>query len=232
MADDRGGASQRGRRTRGTGACRLSSPTAFASPSSTRAQGEPILLIHGFASSVRYNWIEPGWVTPPHAAWLSRRRLGQSRSRGERKALRSNAYAAPANGRGRTPPAGSSGHRPRPTSWATRWARASPRSSRSNIPERVRSAIFGGLGGNMVRPMAGTGPIAHALEAASIDQVTNADRPYLSRFRREDRQRSAARLRRASAVPASPSDARDGGHLQCPVLVVTGTRGCHRRLRG
>src|SRR4029077_14089408 len=40
-------------------------------------------------------------------------------------------------------------------------------------PERVRSAIFGGLGANMVRPMAGTGPIAAALEAASIDEVKN-----------------------------------------------------------
>ncbi len=38
-------------------------------------------------------------------------------------------------------------------------------------PERVRSAVFAGLGGNMVRPMAGTGPIAAALEAASIDEV-------------------------------------------------------------
>ena len=40
-------------------------------------------------------------------------------------------------------------------------------------PERVRSAIFGGLGINMVRGMAGTGPIAHALEAPSIEHVTN-----------------------------------------------------------
>jgi hypothetical protein len=37
--------------------------------------GDPVLLIHGFASSVRANWIEPGWVSvltgaglygPPH----------------------------------------------------------------------------------------------------------------------------------------------------------------------
>src|SRR5688572_28900585 len=26
-------------------------------------EGEPVLLIHGFASSVRANWIEPGWVS-------------------------------------------------------------------------------------------------------------------------------------------------------------------------
>jgi pimeloyl-ACP methyl ester carboxylesterase len=26
-------------------------------------EGDPVLLIHGFASSVRTNWIEPGWVS-------------------------------------------------------------------------------------------------------------------------------------------------------------------------
>ena len=26
------------------------------------ALGEPVLLIHGFASSVRCNWREPGWI--------------------------------------------------------------------------------------------------------------------------------------------------------------------------
>src|SRR5262245_39089910 len=25
-------------------------------------QADPVLLIHGFASSVRYNWREPGWI--------------------------------------------------------------------------------------------------------------------------------------------------------------------------
>ena len=40
-------------------------------------------------------------------------------------------------------------------------------------PDRVMRLVFGGLGINMVRGMAGTGPIAHALEAQSIDDVTN-----------------------------------------------------------
>ena len=26
-------------------------------------KGDPVLLIHGFASSVRTNWTEPGWVS-------------------------------------------------------------------------------------------------------------------------------------------------------------------------
>ena len=40
-------------------------------------------------------------------------------------------------------------------------------------PERARSVIFAGLGINMVRGMVGTGPLAKALEAASIDEVSN-----------------------------------------------------------
>jgi pimeloyl-ACP methyl ester carboxylesterase len=40
-------------------------------------------------------------------------------------------------------------------------------------PTRVRSVVFAGLGINMVRGMVGTGPLAKALEARSIDDVTN-----------------------------------------------------------
>ena len=40
-------------------------------------------------------------------------------------------------------------------------------------PERVRSLILAGAGINLVRGMVGTGPIARALEAPSIDDVTN-----------------------------------------------------------
>ena len=27
-----------------------------------QGEGTPVLLIHGFASSTRYNWLETGWV--------------------------------------------------------------------------------------------------------------------------------------------------------------------------
>ena len=40
-------------------------------------------------------------------------------------------------------------------------------------PERVRSLILGGLGINMVRGVVGSGPIAKALEAPRIEDVTN-----------------------------------------------------------
>src|SRR5665811_2630603 len=40
-------------------------------------------------------------------------------------------------------------------------------------PERVRSVTFGGLGIHMVRGMVGSGPLAKALEAPRIEDVTN-----------------------------------------------------------
>jgi pimeloyl-ACP methyl ester carboxylesterase len=40
-------------------------------------------------------------------------------------------------------------------------------------PKRVRSLIIGGLGINMVRGMVGSGPIARALEAPRMEDVTN-----------------------------------------------------------
>jgi len=31
-------------------------------PASAEGKADPVLLIHGFASSIRYNWREPGWI--------------------------------------------------------------------------------------------------------------------------------------------------------------------------
>src|SRR5262249_35460436 len=89
-------------------------------------------------------------------------------------------------------------------------------------PGGVCSAIFGGLGGTMVRPMAGTGPIAHALEAASIDEVVN---PTARTFR-AFAEKTGSDLK---ALAACMRGARDPisremvGRIACPVLVATGT---------
>jgi pimeloyl-ACP methyl ester carboxylesterase len=89
-------------------------------------------------------------------------------------------------------------------------------------PARVRSAIFGGLGINMVRGLAGTGPIAHALEAESIDDVTN---PTARTFRafadatRSDLKALAVCIRAARAVISAEMLAK----IACPVLVAVGS---------
>jgi pimeloyl-ACP methyl ester carboxylesterase len=89
-------------------------------------------------------------------------------------------------------------------------------------PQYVRSVVFGGLGVNMVRSMAGTGPIATALEATTIDDVTN---PTARTFRafadstKSDLKALAACIRGAR----DPISADDLKRLQCPVLVAVGS---------
>ncbi len=88
-------------------------------------------------------------------------------------------------------------------------------------PQRVRSAVFAGLGANMVRPMAGTGPIAHALEAKSIDEVTNAAARTFRAFAEKtgsDLKALAACIRGAR----EPITREAVASLKMPVLVVSG----------
>ena len=90
-------------------------------------------------------------------------------------------------------------------------------------PARVRSLVFGGLGLNMVRGVAGTGPVAHALEAASIDEVTN---PTARTFRAfAEQTKSDLKALAACIRSVARADHRRGaGRLRCPVLVVVGER--------
>ncbi len=90
-----------------------------------------------------------------------------------------------------------------------------------NHPNRVASLVFGGLGINMVRGMAGTGPIAHALEAASIDDVKNQAARTFRAFAEQtksDLKALAACIRSAR----DPITAEALGRLTCPVLVAVG----------
>jgi pimeloyl-ACP methyl ester carboxylesterase len=184
-------------------------------------EGEPILLIHGFASNVTANWIDPGWVS-----FLRRngRRVVAFDNRGHgqsEKLYDTEAYGAPLMAQdarrlldhlaiGRSDVMGYS-----------MGARIAAFLALGH-PERVRSAIFGGLGANMVRPMAGTGPIARALEAQSIDEVTN---PTARTFR-AFAEKTGSDLKALAACIRSSREpiTRDMvGRLACPVLVAAGT---------
>ena len=141
--------------------------------------GEPVLLIHGFVSSVRHNWIEPGWVTfLTHHGF--RVVAFDNRGHGESDKLYDRAlYGAPLMAEDARrlmdhlalPRADVMGY--------SMGARITAFLALTH-PQRVRSAIFGGLGANMVRPMAGTGPIAnapqrsHTTETSSVRSPTSA----------------------------------------------------------
>jgi len=183
-------------------------------------EGDPVLLIHGFASSVRDNWRDPGWLDFLNRAGfrvvaLDNRGHGDSEKLYDPKAYGAQLMAEDARrlldhlGIARADVMGYS-----------MGARITAFLALAH-PERVRRAIFAGLGGNMVRPMAGTGPIAHALEAASIDDVTNPTARTFRAFAEKTGSdlRALAACIRGSREPISREMI---GALRCPVLVVTG----------
>src|SRR5581483_254100 len=135
-------------------------------------EGEPILLIHGFASNVVTNWVDPGWV---QVLVQSRRRVIAYDNRGHGKSEKlynPEVYGAPAM---------AEDARRLLDHLAVARADVLGYSMGARIatflalahPDRVRGLILGGLGINMVRGVVASGPIAKALEAESINDVTN-----------------------------------------------------------
>jgi pimeloyl-ACP methyl ester carboxylesterase len=179
---------------------------------SDEGTGDPILLLHGFASRAKTNWGDPGWVSylmkegyrviaydarghgdyaQPHMPEDARRLLdhldiAQAHVMGYSMGARMTAFLT------------------------------------LRHPERVRSAIFGGLGINMVRGLGGTQEIASGLEAATSAEVAD---PVARTFRAfaeatgGDLRALAACMRSARAVLTADMI----GQIRCPVLVVVGT---------
>jgi len=146
---------------------------AFIDEGAAEATKPPVLLIHGFASNVVFNWIDPGWVRTLTRAGhrviaLDNRGHGQSEKLYEESAYGPKLMAEDARalldhlGIERAHVFGYS-----------MGARVTAFLSLAH-PERVRSAVFGGLGANMVRGLAGARPIAKAMLEPRIEDVTNA----------------------------------------------------------
>ncbi len=184
--------------------------------------GEAVLLIHGFASNVATNWVDTGWVkTLTQAGYrvIAYDNRGHGHSE---KLYRLEDYGAPIMAEDARRLLDHLGLERAHVIGYSMGARIAAFLALAH-PARVRSLVFGGLGLNMVRGVAGTGPVARALEAASIDEVTN---PTARTFRafaeqtKSDLKALAACIRSARA----PITAEALGTLRCPVLVVVGER--------
>jgi len=184
-------------------------------------QGEPIVLIHGFASSKNVNWVYPGWVS-------------ELTKNGRRS------IALDLRGHGES----SKPYDPAQYGIATLAADVTALMDHLNIdradlmgyslgaritgwlayaqPQRLRSAIFGGLGIGLIK---GGGPgenVAEALEAPSLDDVTD---PVGRTFRafadqtRSDRKALAAGLRGTRELMTEQQVA----SIKVPSLIAVGT---------
>jgi pimeloyl-ACP methyl ester carboxylesterase len=183
--------------------------------------GSPVLLIHGFASNVQVNWVDPGWVrflTSNGFRAVAFDNRGHGRSA---KLYRPEDYGAPVMAEDARRLLDHLGIARAHVIGYSMGARIAAFLALAH-PSRVLTCVFGGLGYNMVRGMAGTGPIAHALEADSIDQVTN---PTARTFRAFAEQTKSDLKALAACIRSSrdPISAADLSRLTCPVLVAVGS---------
>ena len=183
--------------------------------------GEPILLIHGFASNSKVNWIDTLWVRTLTAAGcrviaIDNRGHGKSE-----KLYRLEDYSAPIMAEDACRLLDHLSIRMADVMGYSMGARIAAFLTLAH-PNRVRSAIFAGLGINMVRGLAGTGPIAHALEAETLDEVTNPTARTFRVFAEQtggDLKALATCIRSARAVLSAEMLAT----ITRPVLVAVGT---------
>jgi pimeloyl-ACP methyl ester carboxylesterase len=185
-------------------------------------EGEPILLVHGFASTKNVNWVYPTWVSElkkngRRVIALDNRGHGDSSKlydaeqyhisimAGDVAALMDHLRIEAADIMGYSLGA-------RITAWLAQ-----------SQPQRLRSAIFGGLGMGLIE---GGGPgetVAKALEAPSLEDVTD---PVGRTFRafadqtRSDRRALAACLRGSRRTITRD----DAAGIKVPVLIAVGTK--------
>ena len=136
-------------------------------------EGEPILLlIHGFASNVATNWRDTHWL---RALTRAGRRVVAFDNRGHgrsEKLYDPSLYGAPAMAEDARRLLDHLGIARADVMGYSMGARIGAFLAFAH-PERVRSLVLAGAGINFVHGMVGSGPLARALEAPRIEDVTN-----------------------------------------------------------
>jgi pimeloyl-ACP methyl ester carboxylesterase len=184
-------------------------------------EGEPIVLVHGFASNKNVNWVYPTWVSDLKKSGrrviaLDNRGHGDSAKlydpaqysistmAGDVVALMDHLEIARADIMGYSLGG-------RMTAWLA-----------LNAPHRLRSAILGGIGIALIEGGGLGENIACALEAPSLDDVTDpAGRTFraFAEQTRSDIKALAACLRGSRGV----MNREDAAQIKVPLLIAVGT---------
>jgi pimeloyl-ACP methyl ester carboxylesterase len=184
--------------------------------------GEPILLIHGFASNHRVNWVDPRWVET--LAKAGRRVVTfDNRGHGQSEKLYSPAdYRADLMTRDA---ANLLAHLRIERADVMGYSMGARIASFLALAEpwRVRALVLGGIGDRLVRDSGLPEAIAEALEAPSLDELTDPTQRMFRAFAdrtKSDRGALAACVR-GSRRRLAPEDA---ARIAQPTLVATGER--------
>jgi pimeloyl-ACP methyl ester carboxylesterase len=184
-------------------------------------EGEPIVLVHGFASNKEVNWVSPGWVATLTRAGrrviaLDNRGHGESTKLYDPAAYHSSLMAEDIRalvdhlGLGRADVMGYS-MGARNTAFLT-VAR----------PDHVRSAVLGGLGMRLVEGVGLPDTIADALEAPSMVGVADPKAMMFRVFAEQTKSdlRALAACLRGSRQTLSRAEV---GGIMVPLLIAVGT---------
>jgi pimeloyl-ACP methyl ester carboxylesterase len=184
-------------------------------------EGDPIVLVHGFASTKNVNWVYPTWVSELKKS--GRRVIAfDNRGHGESgKLYDSSAYEIAIMASDITALMDHLNIARADVMGYSLGSRMTAMLARS-APERLRSVILGGIGIGLIE---GGGPgenVAKALEAASLEDVTD---PVGRTFRafadqtRSDRLALAACLRGSRRLMTKE----EAAGIAVPVLIAVGT---------
>ena len=185
-------------------------------------EGDPILLVHGFASSKNVNWVYPTWVSELKKA--GRRVIAlDNRGHGDSGKLYDAAQYEIAIMAGDVIALMDHLNLERADVMGYSLGSRMTAVLALKAPQRLRSAILGGIGIGLIK---GGGPgenVARALEAPSLDDVTD---PVGRTFRafadqtRSDRRALAACLRGSRRLMTE----QEAAEITVPVLIAVGTK--------
>ena len=188
-------------------------------------EGDPIVLVHGFASSKNVNWVYPTWVSELKK---NGRRVIAFDNRGHGDSSKLYDAAAYEIGTMAGDISALMDHLRIERADVMGYSLGSRMTAVLALrePQRLRSAILGGIGIGLIE---GGGPgenVAEALEAPSLDDVTD---PVGRTFRafadqtRSDRRALAACLRGSRRLMTREEAAGIAG-IKVPVLIAVGTK--------
>jgi pimeloyl-ACP methyl ester carboxylesterase len=191
-------------------------------PARASARGEPILLIHGFASNVQINWVNPRWVDTLTQAG---RRVVAFDNRGHGlsdKLYSPEAYHSSLMAQDARNLLDHLGIIRADVMGYSMGARVGAYLTLAN-PDRVRSLILGGLGDHLVNGVGLPLGIAQAMEAASLEDVHD---PVQRMFRSFADRNKSDRAALAACIRGSRQSmsAAEVASIDCPTLVAIGSR--------
>lgn len=185
-------------------------------------QGAPILLVHGFASSMQVNWIDPGWVSTLTRGGY---RVIAYDHRGHGKSDKPHDPAVYEAGMMASDAFALLDHLAIDRAVLFGYSMGARVSAFAALgePRRVQALVLGGLGIGLVNGVGDWDPIAAALRAPSLDDVTDERGRMFRAF--ADRTRSD-RVALAACIETSRRELSEDevGRIAQPTLIGVGTR--------